>query len=407
LKLTHDNAAGHLGFKKSASAVQAWAYWPTWSTDLAMHIKRCRPCSQYHRGALPRHAEMQTPTAGEPWERISLDITGPHPKSSKQNQYILTIVDHFSKWAEAIPLPNHTAPTVARALMVNVISQFGAPLQLLTDRGTEFESELFSNLMQWLGVEKLRTTIFKPSTNGIVERFHRTLNSLLGKAVSESQRNWDEKLPFVMAAYRSSVHSSTGYSPNKLFLGRESRMPVDLAMGLPLEESRGDWTYDDYVTDQQESAEQSYRLVREHLQAASRRRKSAYDTRVREVKFKEGDWVWYHYPRRYSRRTPKWQKSFVGPFLVIRRLPPVNYVLQKSKFAKPFVVHTDKLKMCFSDTPQPWISVNSARDQFEESRDQPCAASTPVTVDFRGPTPPRPGPELLTGGDVTVSPSDS
>ena len=122
---------------------------------------------------------LQTPLVGEPWERVSVDITGPHPKSSRQNQYILTLVDHFSKWAEAIPLRNHTAPTVARALMVHVFSRFGAPRQLLTDRGPEFESELFQQLMSWMEIDKLRTTAYKPSTNGVVERFHRTLNSML------------------------------------------------------------------------------------------------------------------------------------------------------------------------------------------------------------------------------------
>ena len=265
--------------------------------------------------------------------------------------------------------------------MTHVIPRYGVPLQILSDRGTEFESELFSNLMQWMGIEKLRTTVFKPSTNGIVERFHRTLNSMLGKVVSESQRNWDDKLPHVMSAYRSTVHSSTGYTPNKLFLGRESRMPVDLAMGLPPEESRVGETYDDYVSNMQETVERSYRLVREHLQTNSQRRKAAYDTRVRKMEFQVGTWVWYYYPRRYSRKSPKWQKNFVGPFLIVRQLPPVNYVLQKSKFAKPFTVHADKLKMCYSDTPASWIDGDSENaDAIGNSR-EPCARGTPVSAD--------------------------
>ena len=103
----------------------------------------------------------------------------PHPLSSQSNKYILTLVDHFSKWAEAIPLRNHTAPVVAKALMTHVLSRFGAPCQLLTDRGAEFESELFSQLMSWIGTDKLQTTVFKPSTNATVERFHRTLNAML------------------------------------------------------------------------------------------------------------------------------------------------------------------------------------------------------------------------------------
>jgi transposase InsO family protein len=112
--------------------------------------------------------------------------------------------------------------------------------QLLTDRGPEFESELFTQFMRWMEIDKLRTTAYKPSTNGVVERFHRTLNSMLGKVVSESQRDWDERLPLVMAAYRASPHSSTGLSPNRLFLGRENRMPLDLIMGLPVGDVRVD-----------------------------------------------------------------------------------------------------------------------------------------------------------------------
>jgi transposase InsO family protein len=177
-------------------------------------MRGCEPCAQYHRGTIRRQAPMQVSLVGEPWERVSVDITGPHPRSSRSNQYIMTLVDHFSKWAEAIPLANHTAPTVARALMTHVFSRYGAPRQLLTDRGPEFESELFAQLLKWMEVDKLRTTAYKPSTNGVVERFHRTLNSMLGKVVNETQRDWDEKMPMVLAAYRASVHQYTGYSPN-------------------------------------------------------------------------------------------------------------------------------------------------------------------------------------------------
>lgn len=219
-----------MGLKKTASAVQSRAYSPTWSSDLALFVKRCSQCASYHRGTLPRRAELQTPQVGEPWERISIDITSPHPKSARQNQYILTVIDHFWKWAEAIPIRNHTAPVVARALMVHVFSRFGTPLQLLSDRGPEFESELFNQLMKWLEIDKIRTTPYKPSTNGCVERLHKTMNSMLGKVVSESQRDWDDRLPLVMAAYRASPHSSTGFTPNRIFLGRENRMPLDLAM---------------------------------------------------------------------------------------------------------------------------------------------------------------------------------
>ena len=284
---------------------------------------------------------------------MSVDITGPHPRSSRSNQYILTLVDHFYKWAEAIPLRNHTAPTVARALMTHVFSKFGAPLQLLTDQGPELESQLFQELMRWMEFDKLRTTAFHPSCNGVVERFHRTLNSMLGKAVSESQRDWDERLPLVLATYRATPHESTELSPNKLFLGREVRMPIDLVMGLPPDEAKENMDNHEYLNKLQCDASEAYQLARKHLRASAERRKKEYDVRVRPEQFKVGD---YHYPRRYQSRSAKWQKSYIGPYLIVRMIEPVNCVLQKSVKTKPFVVHVDKLKICHGETPASLIS---------------------------------------------------
>ena len=347
---------GHLARNRTAASVQARAYWPTWSTDLDKFLKECQPCARYHRGRLPRKAGICTPLVGEPCIRVSVDITGPHPRSSRSDQYILTLVDHFSKWAEPIPLRNHIAPTVARAVMTHVFSKFGAPLQLLTDRGSEFESHLFQELMRWMEIDKLRTTAFHPSCNGVVERFHRTLNSMLGKAVCESQRDWDARLPLVLAAYRATPHESTGLSPNKLFLGREVRMPIDLVMGLPPNEAKESKDTHEDLSKLQCDASEAYQLARKHLRANAERRKKEYDVRVRPEQFKMGDWVYYHYPRRYQSRSAKWQKSYIGPYLIVRMIEPVNCVLQKSAKSKPFVVHVDKLKICHGETPPSWIS---------------------------------------------------
>ena len=96
--------------------------------------------------------------------------------------------------------------------MTHVFVRFGTPRQLLSHRGTEFVSELFSELMKWMEIDKLRTTAYHPACNGTAERFHRTLKSILRNAVKESQRDWDEKLPLVFAAYRATPHESTGMS---------------------------------------------------------------------------------------------------------------------------------------------------------------------------------------------------
>ena len=348
-----------MAFVKTAAGIQARAYWPTWKTDLKLFIKMCEPCSRYHRGAVKRQAPLQTPLVGEPWERVSIDITGPHPRSSRGKVYILTVVDHFSKWAEAFAIPNHTAPTVANVLVSQVFSKFGTPKQILSDQGPEFESDLFKDLMKWLEIDKIRCSPYKPSTNSVCERFHRTLNSMLAKVVRESQRDWDDRLPLVMAAYRASPHSSTGYSPNRLFLGRETRMPLDLVMGVPKEEADHCVNIDAFVQRAKEDAEMCYEQARDELKVASERRKRTYDIRVKKAEFQVGDWVWYWYPRRYVKRSPKWQKMYVGPFLIVRVIEPVNYVIQRSAHTKPMVVHADKLKKCFGSTPDSWITTQS------------------------------------------------
>jgi hypothetical protein len=232
---------------------------------------------------------VQRPLVGEPWERISVDITGPHPKSARGNQFIVTVVDNFSKWAEAIPVANHTASVVARVMINHVFTRFGAPLQLLTDRGPEFESELFTQLMRWMEIDMLRTTAYQPATNGVVERFHRTLNSMLGKVVCDSQRDWDERLPLVMAAYRASPHSSTGLSPNRLFMGRENRMSLDLVMGLPTNEANPAEDTNENIAKLKEHADKAYAYARKHLQVAAERRKTDHDIRVKGQKFCVGD----------------------------------------------------------------------------------------------------------------------
>jgi len=110
MQMAHGGTTGgHFRSRRTSAAIQSRTYWPSWVSDMEKFLNQCTACARYHRGAIQRRAGLQPTLVGELWERISVDITGPNPRSSRQNQYILTCVDHFSKWAEAIPLANHTA----------------------------------------------------------------------------------------------------------------------------------------------------------------------------------------------------------------------------------------------------------------------------------------------------------
>lgn len=232
IKLSHEEmTVGHLGIRRTSAQVQRRAYWPSWRRDVGLYQRRCAPCAGYIRGKPGHQGRMQNMVVGEVGEVLSLDLTGPHVVSSLGNKYVLTMVDYFRRYAEAIAVGNQEASTVARVLLDNWISRYGCPLQILTDQGPCFEAALFKDLCRLLGVSKIRTSPYKASSNGLLERFHRTLNSLLAKFISETHKNWGVQLQFVMAAYRTSQHTSMGYSPNKLFLNREVCLPLDLVMG--------------------------------------------------------------------------------------------------------------------------------------------------------------------------------
>ena len=203
-----------------------------------VHVERRNECALYHRGQPPCQAALRPMIVGEPWKRIGIDITGSRPRSSNGYEYILTVMDHFSRWSEAYPLRDHGAPTVARLLIDQLFSRFGHPGQILSDQGKEFDGQLIHELCKWMEIDKIRTSLYHSALNGMVERFHRTLNFMLAKFVTENQRDWDTKVPLVMAAYRTFIHDTTGHTPNFFMSGREVRAPLDVVLGESKEEQR-------------------------------------------------------------------------------------------------------------------------------------------------------------------------
>ena len=161
-----------------------------------------------------------------------MNIVGPLPVTARNNQYILVMSDNFTKWVEAIPMPNQRADTVARAFVEEVLALHGVPNKIQTDQGPNFESDLMRNVLQLFGVQKLRTSPYHPQTDGQIERFNRTLKGMLTTYVNDDHNDWDLHLQLALFAYRTSVHSSSGVSPFKAVYGREAVSPLTLT-GVP------------------------------------------------------------------------------------------------------------------------------------------------------------------------------
>ena len=131
-------------------------------------------------------------------ERIATDILGPLPETDKRNRYILVISDYFTKWVEAFPIPDQRAETVAKCLVDEVIRRFGVPNYIHSDQGRQFESELYQEVSFLLDIKKTRTTPYHPQSDGMVERFNKTLEALLHAFVNEEHSDWDERLPMFL-----------------------------------------------------------------------------------------------------------------------------------------------------------------------------------------------------------------
>ena len=223
---------GHLGIGKSLAKIKKRFFWPLCKQDVQRWCAACEMCARVKPG--PRHrAKLTQLPVGAPLDSIALDIVGPLPATERNNIYILVVSDYFTKWVEAYALPDQTAYSVAEVLFNEFISRLGVPRQIHCDQGRNFESQLFAELCKLLQISKTRTTPYRPQSDGLVERFNRTLQQMLKTLVNEARDDWDHLLPYVTMAYRATPQDSTGCSPNMLMLGRELNLPLDVIVGCP------------------------------------------------------------------------------------------------------------------------------------------------------------------------------
>ena len=166
-------------------------------------------------------------------ERVGVDVLGPFPVTDSGNRYVLVAMDCFTKWPEAYAVPDQSAATTAERLVEEMFARFGVPAELHSDQGRNFESQVFGEVCRRLGVHKTRTTPLHPQSDGLVERFNRTLATQLAILTSQHQRDWDRHLPLVLWSYRTAVQESSHCTPAALMFGRELRTPVDMVFGVP------------------------------------------------------------------------------------------------------------------------------------------------------------------------------
>lgn len=333
--------SGHGGVDRTTELIKETYFWPGLKNSVREYVERCPSCLERKspaKGIAPL-GEVRQPS--QPFEVISVDMVGPLPRTSRGHKYMLTCIDHLSRYAEVVPMTGTAAHEVAVALVDRVITRHGTPQYLLTDQGANFTSEIIKSLCTLMGVKKIQTSAYHPQSNGRVERFHRTINTMLSNYVRKDGTDWDKWLPLALMAYNATPHSATGYTPNYLVFGREIPKPSPFRT----EPDFAKIDQEDYIGGLSERLQEAYREAREESQRCWSANAKQYNKRAREANFSMGQWVYLHCPAVPAGQAKKFYRPWKGPFRIMKVPSPLNAEIELDRGLRK-VVHFNRLKPC-------------------------------------------------------------
>ena len=251
---------------------------------------------------------------------------------------------------EVFPSVDQSALTIAHLLVEEIVSRHGVPKELLSDRGAAFLSKLMNEIYLLMGIHKVSTTAYHPQTDGLVERFHRTLTSMLAKTTSPGGLDWDERLPFVLFSYRCSVQQSTGESPFFLLYGRDPQLPTEQALSKPNERCYLD--SDDYRTELVQNLSDAWERAQKNVKAAQSKQKTQHDRKARMPKFALGDRVFVYKPAAKSCKAHKFARPYHSPYRIIQLYDGGADVTLVDKPKEPSIrVPFERLRVCPGEIP--------------------------------------------------------
>lgn len=344
-KVAHESPlSGHLGINKTKEKISQHFCWPKDYKDIQTWCKACPTC-QAGNHTRDKQAPLQPlPVVTQPFRRVAIDIVGPLTRTARGNRFILTAMDFHSRYPEAKAIRKTDAPTVCNELL-EIFSRHGLPEEILSDNGSNFVSKVTEGLLEKLQIEHLRTSPYRPQTNGMLERFHSSLKRMLGK-FPEVDKEWDIQLPFCLFAFRDTPHKATGYSPFELLYGRQVRGPTLALRESWLGEEKLPKTVAEYLFDIEKKLKIGQEVMADRDQDAKDRSKAHHDQTASDDPLLVGEEVFAKLPSNSLGVTPKWE----GPFSVLERRGPVSYLISAPLRGKPGrVLHRNTLKRVVRD----------------------------------------------------------
>ena len=367
---SHLHEIGHWGPEKTYALLKERFYWPGMYGFTVNFINACRTCQQTKCDTHPPKAPlvpMLIPHA--PMQFISIDIAY-MPLDTDGYRYILLAGDVFSKFIQAIPLRDQTAPTIIRAFQNNWIYTHGNPMYLLSDQGSNVDGEAIREFCKSLGIEKRRSSPFHSQGNGFAERNIRSVreilrSTLLSRNMHESK--WRKILPELVFALNCSLSKATKSVPYTVVFGRQPTLPIDVLFGSST--SKDSVSPMEYAQELGLSVQQLWESVRTHLEASKKKMSEQYNKKLRFYDYPQGAKVWLKVDV-INGGENKLAPKRTGPWTVIQKMPNgVTFRIINEETGVSKVVHHDKLNPVRGDVQEDPVRAEQRRNQDHGTTD--------------------------------------
>src|SRR6266542_648596 len=247
-------------------------YWPKIKDDIKSYIQTCDQCQR--REKTTDENELHSIRIKELFYQWGIDIVEPLTETSRGNKYIVVAIDYFTKYPEARALANANARNVANFLYEDIICRYECPRKIISDRGIHFNNQVIENLLEQFKIRHNLSTPYHPKTNGLVERFNKTLCESLAK-LNEERENWDEYISSTLFAYRTKINKSTQFTLFYLTYGRKAKLPFND------DDNETEITLNDRVKEMSVNLTQAKKKVIENIEKSQSNQKKYHDRKIK------------------------------------------------------------------------------------------------------------------------------
>ena len=333
--------SGHCGNRRTRNRILKNFFWPGIFKDVKDYVRTSLQCQKAApKGRIKRLPLFKTPIITTPFHRVGIDLVGPFsPASEEGHRYVLTVICLATRYPEGIPLKFIDSVTVAEALFT-IFTRVGFPVEILSDRGSQFNSDLMKQFQRLLGIHGITCTPYHPQNNGCCERLHGTLKAMLRKTIQSQPKSWHRYLPALLFACRELPNESTHYSPFELLFGRQPRGPISILAEIWTDSEGTDENAKElypYVFELKKRISETMDMACNNEAQAAETRKKYRDQTAEERSFEVGEEVLLLLPSTTNKLLMEWK----GPYQVIENCHP-DYKIKVKNMDKLF--HANLLK---------------------------------------------------------------